>query len=187
MLVDPDGREVEGDPNSNSKIQVVQTFKFDKTPTGNDKKVGTDLLTQTEVSTSVNNGVETRTTVVTSVSVDAEGKPAENATRFAFSESGTGDNRQFAQTPVEEVPLEKVKGPLRDIANSVSQYKQNTGMSNLQTRAENLNLGTSIASSVATTFIPMGRGVVKLLSGISIGVATAVTQPFSPENLLITY
>ena len=187
MLVDPDGREIEGDPQTKNQVQVVQRFEFDLTPSGKDKPVGTDFLTQTEVSTTINNGVQTRTTVVTSMSVGPNGEQSETANRFAFTESGTGENRQYAQTPVESISLDKVQGPLKEIAHNVSQYKQDNGVSNLQTRADNLNLGAAITTSTAASFIPMGSGAVKLLSAISIGAATSVTQPFSPENLLITY
>ncbi|MDV7393553.1 hypothetical protein RZS08_19415, partial [Arthrospira platensis SPKY1] len=149
----PDGRAPQdiGDPPTRT-TQIIQTFDYDKTPSGRDKRTGTDKITKTVVFTSG----QTSTTVVTTITIDSDGKVAPTAEQHAFTSTGTGDNFKFVKTEIQDVSTNRLDSDLMDVASSVGEYKSNNGGdSPLQTKADRINLaiagGASIAAAVATS------------------------------------
>ena len=175
-----------GDPPTKRTV-IKQTFRFDKTPNGARKGTGTDVLTRTEVNVSQGESGEVRTTVVTRLSVDSDGGVSENATQFAMTESGTGENREFAMTATNEISSSKVDQDLQDAAQSVSTYKNDNGESPLQAKADNINKNIGYGASAVAAVATQGASLtVQVEASVGAGAVANEVVKISPESLSIT-
>ncbi|REG76897.1 hypothetical protein [Algoriphagus antarcticus] len=163
--------------------QIRQTFSYDKTSNGESKRTGTDVVTKTFQTSSK----QATTTVVTSLKIDSDGKISSTAKQFAFTSSGTGENHTFYMTEVQDVSIDQIGNDLVEVANSVSDYKiANGGDSQLQTKADMLNAGIGVASSIGVAFATAGLSMqYQIGAGIATGFATSKVA--SPEGLSITH
>jgi hypothetical protein len=185
-FVDPDGRLPQGvgDPPTKT-TQIRQTFAYDKTPSGMDKRSGTDKIIKTVVTTSG----QSSTTVVTTLTVDPDGVVSPTGEQYAYTSSGTGDNHEFAMTPIQEVSIDKLDGDLIDVANSVGEYKsENGGDSPLQTKADNINKAIAYGSSAIVAVATQGASLTTQVSAsVGAGAVTNEVVKISPESLSTTH
>lgn len=153
-----------------------------------EKRTGTDKITRTVVWTAG----QVSTTVVTTLTVDSDGVVSPTAKQYAFTSAGTGDNHEFAMTPIQEVSTDNLSGDLLDVANSVGEYKNNNGGdSPLQTKADNINKGIAIGSTVATASVAAPLKGVHVAYKVGAAASTVTvslnTDPIFPEMLYTTH
>lgn len=177
------GMGPEDPPTSRTTTEIKQTFTFDKTVKGTKMETGTDKLTKSVIAQSRGTSGEIRTTIVTTLTVNASGVISPNAEMRAWTESGTGENFTRSGEATAVIPLENVDQDLKSSAQEVAVYKGKKGESNLQTTAKRASTVVDVtagAIAAVSTSVLVGEGI-----GAGVGLLTP--NSISPEILHKTH
>lgn len=92
-------------------------------------------------------------------------------------------------TEIQDISLDQAGSDLLEVAGRVSEYKiENGGDSQLQTRADRINLGIGVVSSSGAGLATAGLSTkYQIAVGLATGGATTTVVKVSPEGLGITY